>query len=350
MNYKKYIISTFFSILVLLFIKGQYSHFLLTNSTYGMPALIKQQSIENLYIGSSMFRQGLDIQTLETTSNDSHYILAYNGNQPVWIYHQLLKLINHGAHINNLYIDMYAYSACEYPKIDDEKLLMEINLIEKWNLWELLTLNPNTAKAETFWSMFVNSNNELLLTWPIASAIINSQFHNGGTLTTPAGRTDEILQSLPIPSTTELINEIQEEYILKIISLAKENNINILFIETPKYEKIVLDSSYQKIMTQYVELLNKEQIPCLLSDSTFSQIAKSPNIYTYNFDNTNSEYFMDLIHLSYKGRIMFTDTFCKFTHHGYSEAIELFRYESLYGIMIHNHLEDILSQYFVRDE
>ena len=138
---KKILTTSFITIIIcilLLLVKNQYSYLLLTNSTYGMPALIKQGTVENLYLGSSMFRQGLDINILDGKTKTTNYILAYNGNQPALEYYELKYLLEHNVKISNLYIDMYIYSAWEEPEISDEKLFMEVGIEEKYNLWNLI--------------------------------------------------------------------------------------------------------------------------------------------------------------------------------------------------------------------
>ena len=73
-------------IVAIILLKNQYSSLLLQNASYGMPALIKRQNVENLFLGSSMFRQGIDILELNAAFPDKNYILAYNGNQPATEY------------------------------------------------------------------------------------------------------------------------------------------------------------------------------------------------------------------------------------------------------------------------
>ena len=175
---KKTIFKVILFCLCIVFIKNQYTPFLLRNATYGMPALIEKGKVDNLYIGSSMFRQGLDIHTLEKMQEDN-YVLAYNGNQPVWEYLQLQHLLEEGVEIKNLYIDMYVYSAWNIPKIQDEKMFLEMSLKEKIKVWEIIA--SKSGGFGDLWRIFVSSNNELLLTWPISSVIINSQFYKGGT-------------------------------------------------------------------------------------------------------------------------------------------------------------------------
>ncbi len=306
-RYKKPIIITFFFCILILFIKNQFTPLLLTRSSYGMPALIKQKEIENLYIGSSMFRQGLDIKTLETIMPDKNYILAYNGNQPALEYYQLNYLLKNNVKINHLYIDMYVYSAWEEPELSDEKLLLEMGLKEKWNLWNLVR-DKSQIDFERFFRMFVSSNNELLLTWPLNSPLINSQFYKGGALTTPSGTNADNLAHSGASVIESDMNEVQEYYIYQIIQLAQSHNISVSFIETPKYAVIACDDNYLSAMKTYVQLAEKENIPYLISENTarfLGNISPDSDYYTFCHENTN--YFMDSIHLSYAGRVAFTE-------------------------------------------
>ena len=88
----KKILTTVAAVLVavalLILLKNQYGS-VFAGSTYGMPALLKQGEVDHLFIGSSMFRQGLDIDALEENLDGSVYILSYNGNQPVFMAKEL---------------------------------------------------------------------------------------------------------------------------------------------------------------------------------------------------------------------------------------------------------------------
>lgn len=285
-----------------LFLKNQYACLLLTNSTYGMPALIKQRSVQNLYIGSSMFKQGLDIETL---GKDSNYILSYNGNQPALEFYELKYLLDHGVQIENLYVDMYVYSAWENPKISDEKLFMEVSIPEKLFFWNLIKETSENS-LQALWRIWVNSNNELILTWPISSPIINSQFCKGGSLNRPENSSKNALDQIPIPSVAENMNSFQEYYIKELINLAEEKNIDLLFIETPKYESVAKDASYLSAMTSYAHLLDQENIAYIISENT-KQYCHLNHAHTYSFDITEENNYADTMHLSYNGRIAFTN-------------------------------------------
>lgn len=291
--------------ILVIFIKNQYSYILLKNATYGIPALINKGTVENLYIGSSMFRQGLDINILNGDTESDNYILAYNGNQPSSEYYQLKYLLDHDVKIQNLYIDMYVYSAWKNPEISDEKIFMEIDIAEKWNLWQLIK-NYSEDPIENFWRIFVNSNNELLLTWPIMAPILNSQFHDGGTLRDTASVSYETLMKSSVVSLEERMNAIQQEYLNKIIEIAHENGINIVFIETPKFQTVAMNSSYVNAMKEYIVVLEDKEAAYILSSAVAEQITATP-LAIYEFDSSNSEYYMDTIHLSSYGRRTFSE-------------------------------------------
>lgn len=288
---------------LLLLVKNQYAYLLLTDSSYGMPALIKQHSIQNLFLGSSMFRQGLDIKTLDENNN---YILSYNGNQPSLEFYELKYLLDHSVQIENLFVDMYVYSAWESPKISDEKLFMEVGIPEKYLLWNLIKETPGNNNFQTLWRVWVNSNNELIFTWPISSPIVNSQFYCGGSLTQPASASKEVLTQTAIPALAENMNPVQEYYLKELIHLAKQHHINLVFIETPKYETIASDVSYLSAMTQYAHLLDEENVTYIVSENTMQQCGLVHASF-YLFDNTDENYYADTMHLSYTGRIAFTN-------------------------------------------
>lgn len=59
-------------------------------------------------------------------------------------------------------------------------------------------------------------------------------------------------------------------------------------------------------MQKYSELLDSEQIPYILSQNTMDKLKLPSSIQYYAFDISNSEYFMDSIHLSSARRSIFT--------------------------------------------
>lgn len=288
--------------LVLIFCKNEFTPLLLKHATCGMPALIDKHNVEHLFLGSSMFRQGLDIATLEGEAN---YILAYNGNQPALEYYQFLYLLENDVKIDNLYVDMYVYSAWKEPMIEDEKVFLETDLATKTTFYKLI--NQDNFNFSSFWRMFVTSNNEVLFFWPINNYLINRQFRNGGTLLITENANKEELDAETAYEIHGSINNTQKEYILKIVELANKEDINITFLETPKYRIISADEAYLNAMKEYAELLESNNVNYVVS-SQVANYLKSDSMYLkkYDFDSSNYRYYMDKIHLSYEGRIVFT--------------------------------------------
>lgn len=280
--------------IILLFIKNEYTQYLLVDSNYGLPALSSRGGASNVFIGSSMFRQGVDIGTLTEAGKDS-YILAYNGNQPYLEYTILERLLERDVSVNRIYVDMYAYSAAAEPGLQDEKVLLEIGIHDKMCIFDEISQNSTAMKkVKDFSAMFITANNEALLVWPVSNFFVNRQFELGGSRYKAKGVTEEYLEKLGIPEAQEIICPIQEIYIKKIIALSKENNIEICFVETPKYVSVMNDNTYLTIMSEFEDLVRDNG----------AKTIRYGRDYLYDIDDSNN--YIDMIHLSGDGRANFT--------------------------------------------
>lgn len=275
------------SIITLIVVKAEYSHLLMKNCNYGMEALIRKGKVEHLFVGSSTFRQGLDINILEENLGDDCYILAYNGNQPCTEYLQIKKLLDNGVKIDNLYLDMYAFTLCREPGLDDEKLLMELNIKEKWELYKLLS----NKSISLFWQIFVSSNNEQIITWPVNKHMINSIFRKGGTLISSEGMTKEAYDNIRPIDADGIPNSVQLAAVEEIIELCMNRGINLIFMETPKSEIIMSSDVYIRIMRYYKEYLAENDVRMILCNKRFEH-----------------DDFVDGLHLSSKGMQSYTQT------------------------------------------
>lgn len=299
---RKRIVTVSFLILMivaLLIIKAEYASLIYCGSTYGMPALVAKGSAENLYLGSSMFRQGLDIDTIESHQNDS-YILAYNGNQPISELIELNYLIDKNVEIEHLYVDMYAYSMTALPDISDDKLLLETDIATKYRLWDSI----EDKSFSKLWSVCVAANNDMILTAPVVNPILNSQFRNGGTFSVNKGLDNDAYNNLAPPIDTDIIIIEQEKAVRDIVILCRENGIDVTFIETPKSRVVMQDQNYESVMESYKIILNELEVKYISSED-------------YEFDYDDSHNYIDAIHLSYQGRVNFSEkllTCDKFTH------------------------------------
>lgn len=279
-------------VLAFLVIKNEYAR-LLPSGAYGMQPLIKSGGAEHVFIGSSMFRQGLDIQVLEEELGESLYLLSYNGNQPVLMAMELAWLLEQGVEIGHLYVDLYGYTAAATPWISDTKILLDTDLAFKLELWKLMKEHNDTGFLD-FYELFVTANNEQLLTWPVHNKLLSAQFYKGGTLVQSPGTTREALDYTL--GTREGIHPAQAEGYDRIIALAKEHEISLTFIETPKFHTMYEDDTYRMLLEQCLQRVEGQQV--LVFEGM-------------EFDNALPDKFQDLIHLSGQGRKEYTGLLCE---------------------------------------
>ena len=289
--------------LLLVLVKNEYAR-LLPVSTYGMQAAIAQGETENLFIGSSMFRQGLSIDVLEEGLPGSSYILSYNGNQPALMAMELEYMLEEGLEVKSLYIDLYPYTAAADPWLSDTKLLLDTDLDFKLRAWELMRRSSGASFSD-FYEFFVTANNEQLLTYPVNNALVSSQFRNGGTLLEQAGKTREELYALGTLGSRDGLNEVQVEGYRRLAALAEEYGLNLYFLETPKYERMYADEDYLELYGLCLETvrgLEKEWN----GKGSFRIICAED----LDFDSSDAGNFQDLIHLSAAGRTEYTRLLC----------------------------------------
>lgn len=282
------------AVALVIVLKNQYGS-VFAGNTYGMPAAISQGEIEHLFIGSSMFRQGLDIDVLEENLDGNVYILSYNGNQPIFMANELEYMLERGLKVENLYIDFYAYTLTAVPWISDTKMFLDTDLGFKIDAWKTMA-EYNDVSLNDFYEMFVTANNEQILMYPINNAIVSSQFRNGGSLLTLAGQSNEHLDTLDLGVRDGLYDSQVAGYD-RIVELAEEHDINLVFIETPKYEKLITDTregSYSELLEEMVTWAEKMNAPYILAEE-------------FDFDHHDGANFQDLIHLSAQGR----KTYCE---------------------------------------
>ncbi len=298
----KTVIAAFVIALALILAKNEYAR-LFPASTYGMQAAIRKECVDNLFIGSSMFRQGLDIDVLEEELPGSSYILSYNGNQPALMAMELQYMLEQGLEIRNLYIDLYPYTAAADPWISDTKILLDTDLSFKAKAWKLM--KGGGAGFGDFYEFFVTANNEQLLTYPINNRLVSSQFRNGGSLIRQPGKTREELYALGTLGSREGVNRAQAEGYGRIVELAEEYGLNLWFLETPKYERMYADGDYQKLYGETLSLV-KDLQRGWKGEGSFTVLCAEE----LDFDTSEAGCYQDLIHLSAEGRETYTKLLC----------------------------------------
>lgn len=260
------------------------------NSSNGMQAAIRQGRIEHLFMGSSLFRQGIDIYTAEDMLEGNSFVLSYNGNQPVQMLEELKMLLRNDVKIDNLYMDLYVYSSALRPAISDTRLIWDLDFQGKCNIYQDMVTYSEAGLSE-FVDFYITSNNQYMIMYPIFNVVMEKEFYQGGNIRETSGSTREILDNLGTPGDREGIDKTQKAALLEIIDICKEEDIQIYFAEVPKYYTLDEADYYVRLRSELEAVVAEERI---IRASELS------------FDNRNPAYYQDLFHLSGEGRRTYT--------------------------------------------
>lgn len=319
----KTLLATGILLIALIVIKNEYARFLMSDANYGLQALIARSGREartgkeyDIYLGSSMFRQGLDIEELEQ-SGENPYILSYNGAQPFLIYRELEYLLDHQVKIRSITVDLFVNSIQREPWVEDPRLFLDTDLRFKVGLWKEMRETTGASWTD-LWEMLVTANNEKLLTWYVDYPLVNSMFRNGGNLVVNSAASGDVLDG-QLGSTEHHtgkhfeMNERQVDSLLDIIRLCRREGISLRFVETPKYRTAVCEQAYTDVMQAYCRLLRENMVEYYLTESTVQSLQKYCGVngamdeaHIVPFDTTNPDDYTDVIHLSSEGRKCFT--------------------------------------------
>ena len=291
-------------ILSLMFIsvKNIYSCELGAQSYRGLYRALKKGKLDNLYIGSSMFRKGI---TLYGDESDS-FLICYNGLDPVTENMILECLFGRGLEVRNLYVDMYAYSAVRASWPSDMRLMFDSPLELKLEVWKNTMKNPKADFFSTSWELLARAENDMFILWPMYKTLIAPRYYRGGysAETFNRGLTPEAMSMIKTPKPESAkMNLSQKKAIVSMIELCKKYNVKLTFIETPKYKSLAYSPEYSSVMGEYIELLRDYGTGCIVSRSTMinTNVAEGDNISSYDFPCEDSFMFEDHIHLSTNG-------------------------------------------------
>ncbi len=261
------------------------------NDAMGIQAVISRGQVGQLFLGSSAYRKGIDIQLVEEKMPKNSFVLTYNGNQPFNMAIELREMVEAGTKIDLVIADFNPSMMSGEADLSDKRLLWDIDFQAKMDLWNEIK-RKESANLFTFYDYWVLSNNEYMATYPIAYPLIAGRYYLGGAIDEDAGTTEAELNQLEIKEADGL-NELQLQSILEMIEICNDNNIRLLFVEAPRYTRMEKDENYQK----KVVMLSK-----VLEDADTEYVLGSD----LGFDNTNADYYTDLTHMSSAGRREFT--------------------------------------------
>lgn len=295
MNARK-ILTTIIIILMIffgfVFGKNIYSY-KIPNNSMGVRSVVAQKKIDTLFIGSSGYRKGVDMNRIISSVPGNSFMLTYNGNEPFNIYIELKELLKENVEIGTLIVDLNPTMAEKDADLSDKRLLFDISMAGKQELWNKIKENP-TSDLFTFYDYWVLSNNDYLITYPLSFPLISSRYYYGGGTNNDIteGKTYEELAELPVSEGPE-INPLQKDSIINIINLCHDNGIDLIFLESPRYSTLENDINYSNKLHELVNLISSYNVKCI----TYEDI---------NFDINSAELFSDLTHLSGDGRDAFT--------------------------------------------
>ncbi len=279
---------------------------LMKEANYGLSHLKEKQAIDTVFIGSSMFRQGIDIDSL---GEEEAYLLAYNGHQPYAEFLQLKELLDSGVQIKTLVVDMYAFTLTADITISDTRLLQDASPEFLLSIFAIMATDGEAGVSDLY-ELFVSANNELLLTWPISFPLINSRYKDGASVSdSQGGSTPEMLKRLNNNlGQVANLNQTQLAYLEELIALCDAQDIQLFFLETPKYIYLYENRGYCDIMREYIIFLQEKNCTLILSDETISHLEGMPDndCKRYHFESDDASYFYDLIHMSSKGQQLFS--------------------------------------------
>ena len=162
-NFKAFILALIFCA-VFIISKNIFSCVLSAQIDKGIYRASKLENLDALYIGSSMFRQGINMKEIK---NKNSFMLSYNGLDPAMEFLILEFLISNGLKIKNLYIDMYAYSASGESWLSDDRMFFEAPLRMKIKIFKLIAQNSKANIFSAAWELFISSGNDLFILWPL---------------------------------------------------------------------------------------------------------------------------------------------------------------------------------------
>lgn len=292
-------------VVVSLFVIGKYQFFdiAMAHSNYGMRAICNEKEISTLYIGSSMFRQGINVAEIEPSA----YLLAYNGNQPVAEELCLKYMLEKGANIKRLVVDMYPYSAADTPSISDSRTFQDGDMRFTFCVYDAL---HDSKDFSYLLKMLLNGNNELFVTWPATHGMVDSRYYRGSSTASREGLTNEKLDAVELEfEGRNTLQPLQMDALDRIIQLCAQKDVDVVFVETPKYYRVHADVAYNSMMEDYYDFLKERNVKTILCDKTVDNLdidTENHNYIAYNFDNDDASNFSDLIHMSSKGRDEFS--------------------------------------------
>ncbi len=220
-------------------------------------------------------------------------MLTYNGNQPMNMDVELSQIIEAGVIPKTLIVEFDPAMISNHADLSDKRLLWDIDMASKVYIWRELAKRED-ADFFMFFDYWVSSNIDYLATYPVSYPLISNRYYLGGNNGEEytESKSAEELDAMPIKEDAG-IHELQKASIMHIIKLCNDNDIRLIFAESPNYKTMYQDANYENKQEILKSILDEENITCYTAKD-------------YSFDYTNPEYYSDLTHMSSKGMDEYT--------------------------------------------
>ncbi len=238
------------------------------------------------------------MKTLEGSLDGSTFMLTYNGNQPMNVMIELQDILKAGTKIGTVIYEIEPGMVDRGADLSDKRLLWDVDMNSKLQIWNYLK-NREDADFFMFFDYWVSSNMDYLITYPIAHKVIAKRYYLGGNdgEDVSNGKTHEELKKLPIKEDPG-IDELQGQSLVDIINMCKENGVQLIFVEPPKYITMYSDENFVNKLNDMTELIEEHGGQVYLGQDL-------------GFDNTKPEYYSDLSHMSGEGMKELTEDIIK---------------------------------------
>lgn len=268
-------------------VKNCYSY-KLRNDAMGVRSVISKGHIDTLFVGSSAYRKGIDMHMIEEELPGESFMLTYNGNQPFNMLIELTEIINGGGDVDTIVMDFNPSMVDRGADLSDKRLLWDITMEGKDELWGELKKRDD-ASMFTWFDYWVSSNMDYMVTYPVAKPMISKRYYlGGGTQEDDAeGRTAVELSELEIVENPG-VNTLQKDSLGEIIRICADNDIQLIFLESPRYYLMEDNVNYKAKSDELYAYITSCGVTVLRAEDL-------------GFDNKNAGYYADLTHMSGKG-------------------------------------------------
>ncbi len=263
----------------------------------GIQSCIEAGDLDVLFLGSSTFRCNIDMKEMDAFCDGKAYDVCYAGNQPVAMQLEYPELKNGGSSAKLIVLDMNPMILYQPVKISDTRVIWDLSWKSKLKLCEKMKESGETDLS-TFYEFFVTAGMDDLVTYPLTNRFYGTRYYKGAKTDNTEGTEREVLYSEKYDLSKEKVNDTQTDSIKNLIEECRNDGQEIVFLETPHYERLENDPAYIAFLDTFRELLDEEDTHYILASDI-------------DFDNTDAYFYEDLTHMSATGRKAYTDALLK---------------------------------------